>query len=423
LPYRFAHLLGHLELMSTQWLPLSLYGLERFIASRQIRWAAATGVGLSLLALSSWYYAYSALLLLPAYVLLRARPWREYWGRRKWWLGLATMGLIGCVLVIPFAIPYYRLASQGQMARGLAELDAWSLNPYDFIIPNLLHPVWGKWLSAYFPQQARQFVERTVSLGVVATVLGLVGLLRSRRAPWAGAILLLWAMSYLIALGPVLHWGDGPFQLPLGKELPLPTYALYKWMPFTASMRVMTRFGLWTGLMTAALAGWGVSALVAGLLSKAHRVGYLVVVLFIAAILFESYGMTPDKTTLLPRPVDVWLAQAHPSPVVILELPLSQTLRPMQDYYATVHRQATVFGPVGDSFYPLKRSQRSERLRDFPSPASYEAIQSTPWQLSYVLFTPSQIGNWPELRQTIELTDALRFERVVGDVWVYRVQR
>jgi hypothetical protein len=423
LPYRFAHLIGHLELMSTQWLPLTLYALERFFTSRQVRWAAATGVGLSMLALSSWYYAYSALLLLPVYILLRTRPWRDFWLIRKGWLGLGMIVLIGLVLVVPFALPYYRLAAQGQISRTMDELMSWSLNPYDFFIPHSLHPLWGSALKSVFAQQASQPVERTVSLGLVAMGLGMVGLLQSQRAPWAMAILLLWAMSYLIALGPVLHWRDSPVTLPSGSAVPLPTFALYKWMPFTTSARVMTRFSLWTGLMTAALAGWGMSVLVAGLQAKSSRVGYLVVFLLIAAILFESYGMTPDKTTLRPRAVDVWLAQTHPSPVVILELPLTQALRPIQDYYATVHQQATVLGPVGDSFYPSKRSQRVERLRDFPSPASYEAIKSTPWQLSYVLFTPSQIGNWPELHQTIELADVLRYERVVGDVWVYRVQR
>ena len=424
LPYRYAHLPGHLELMSTQWIPLSLFALERFIASHHMRWAIAIGVGLTLIALSSWYYAYSALLLLPLYILMRARPWREHWSQARWWRGLLVIGLIILVLVVPFALPYYQLFTQGQLARDLDEAASWSLNPYDFFIPNLSHPLLGRLARTWFPQQAGQWPERGVCLGIAATVLGMIGLCQSRGVHWAGAIIATWIMSFMIALGPTLHWGGAQVSFPSLDFVPLPAYALYKLVPLGSSMRVMSRFGVWTGLMTAALASWGACWLVEKVARhRSWRVGWFLLGLIMLTVLFESYGMVQEKTLLWPRPVDLWLAQSNPSPIVILELPLQQALRSIQNYYATVHQQAMVLGPAGDSFYSVKRSVRSDRLRDFPAPASLEALKTPNWQLSYVLFTPAQIENWAELRQAIEATDVLRFERVEGDVWVYRVQR
>jgi hypothetical protein len=422
LPYRFAHLPGHMELMSTQWIPLALFALERFIASRQVRWAIASGVSIALIALSSWYYAYSALLLLPVYVLLRTCPWRTHWTERGWWQGLLIIGLVAFVLVIPFAIPYRQMAERGYLSRTVAQTDAWSLNPYDFFTPNLSHPVWGGHLGELFPKQAGQWVERGVSLGYVAIVLSIIGLRKSKEASWVKAVVLLWALSYLIALGPTLHFHDQQVRL-FSWPVPLPAYALYAWMPFTSSMRVMTRFGLWTGLMTSALAGWGANITIDWLTRRSPKlsaVRYIAFAVVVFLILFESYGMVYHKFRLSPRSVDLWLSQLE-KPTVIIELPLHQAERPIQDYYATVHQQATVLGPIGDSFRSSTYLERTSALQDFPLPQSLAALQF--WQVDYVLLTPSQIEDWDELRQAIESTDALRFERTLGEVEVYRVQR
>lgn len=71
-PYRLAHLPGHLPQMATQWIPLCFYAVERYIRTRQTRWAVGVGVMVGLNALSSWYTLVFIALGLPVYVLLRA---------------------------------------------------------------------------------------------------------------------------------------------------------------------------------------------------------------------------------------------------------------------------------------------------------------------------------------------------------------
>jgi len=195
---------------------------------------------------------------------------------------------------------------------------------------------------------------------------------------------------------------------------------LYACVPLTASMRVMARFGVWTGLMTAALAGWGI----AGLLKAVERrcgsrtaVRGAVVAALMTAIMFESWSAIP-LMPVGPRDVDRWLAR-QPGHLVVVELPVEQALRPFQDYYQTVHGRATVFGPVGDSFYPGAREARRKMLEQFPSPESLAALRS--WAVSHVLLTPSQIPGWPAFSAAVSATPGLHLEETFGDVQVYRV--
>ena len=72
---------------------------------------------------------------------------------------------------------------------------------------------------------------------------------------------------------------------------------------------------------------------------------------------------------LVPRPVDVWLATEPPG-TVIVDKPVDQATRLFQNYYATVHGQAMVFGWNGDLFPPPELEARTAALKGFPSPES-----------------------------------------------------
>jgi hypothetical protein len=195
---------------------------------------------------------------------------------------------------------------------------------------------------------------------------------------------------------------------------------MYLFVPFTSSMRVMARFGVWTAFMTAALAGWGTLRLAE---ATERRWGPGVrgawPAAIVAAVAFESltvFSMLP----LTPRAVDVWL-KSQPADTVIAELPVAQGLRPSQNYWATIHGLPTVFSWLGDSFPPPELEQRVKMLRDFPSPNSVEFLKSIGTTL--VLVDSSQAPNWDSLGPALERAGGLRFVDAIGDVRVYRVLR
>jgi len=446
MPLRFAHLAGHLPLMTTQWVPLTLYATERFLERRSIGNGALIGAAAACVVLGSWYYGYALAIMLPVYVVLRAGR-SAVWRDRQWWLGLAVALGVAAVVASPFLYEMFKLSGTAALVHPRSDLDWWALNPYDFFIPNALHPVFGDAASRAFLHQRTFWVEKGVTVGLVAAVTALIGwLFARRRGAGAGALLGVWLLSYLIALGPTLHWKNaevrvpapsrwarlllpaGGGEAPAAREpspgasaaIPLPSLFLYNFVPLTSGMRVMARFAMWTALMTAALAAFGLIA-VTGWAERrwGPPARGAVPAVLVALVLFESLSVVPVQM-LGPRPVDVWLS-SQPADVVIVELPVEQAQRSLQNYWMTVNQRKNLFGWVGDSFPPPIQRERVAALQDFPAPATLDYLQRS--SATHLLITPSQVPNWaaiePALRQTPALSDAM----TIGGVRVYRIVR
>lgn len=452
LPYRFAHVI-HLNLVTTQWMPWTLWAFERYLDKPARRWAVAVGISAGFIALSDWYYAYSAALLLPIYFWIRlrrhARP-----PRSRLLVHGALAASSAFVLVAPFLFDSARLWKAGGLGGYAFSPPFFDLNPYDFFVPNLMHPLWGEAVGKrriFYPQFGF-WTERGVVLGYTAVALAVVALFRRRGSRGVAAIAWVWGVSYLVALGSWLRWGDRAVHVPVSHAIarvvqrwiagrpafagesaesiargelpvPLPALFLYVFVPLTRGMRVMARFGVWTGLMTAALAGWGTTVLFElrnrrqtyASAARDIRQRAAILALISAAVLFESWTKLPT-IRLVPRQVDLWLKD-QPDTTVVVEFPVQQNLRPMQDYYKTVHQRRTVFGPVGDSFPGREKLARANLLNDFPAPAALNALRG--FRTTHILITQGEVSNWPAFERAIAGVSALHYERTLGDVRVY----
>jgi len=447
MPMRFAHLPGHLPQMTTQWIPLSLYALERFLQSRTIRGGVLLGLGVALTVLGCWYYGYSLAIVLPVYLAIRA--WRHpAWRDRGWWTGLAAGGVVALATIAPFLYQMLRLRESGALARGLGEMDSWSLNPYDLFLPNLLHPLWTDAGTRWFPHQRALWVELGVTVGLVAAGVAVAGWLFCRgRYPAGRALAGTWLVASLIALGPTLHWKDRQVRVPVpaavaqfaerqlsganqtsravgesfhtsGVPIPLPALVMFKFVPLTSSMRVMARFAIWSAFMTAALAGFGLIALTARAEVRwGPAARGAVPVLLVGLVLFESLS-TIAVMPLGPRAVDTWLA-SQPGNMVIVELPVDQAQRSLQNYWKTQNSRKNFFGWVGDSFPPPVQIERAAALQDFPAPATLDYLRRS--SATHLLVTPSQVPNWTTIEPVLRGSPALADEQTIGDVRVYRI--
>jgi len=442
LPLRFAHLAGHLPEMSTQWIALTLYAFERFLERRSVARGLFLGAAVTLTVLGCWYYGYALALMFPIYALMRSRG-RGVWRTREWWTGLAAAAAVALVLLAPFVRAMVALREQDTLRRTLGAMDAWSLNPYDLFIPNLMHPLYGAAASRWFPAQQGLWVERGVTLGLVAAALALAGVLASHRRPIVAALGATWVAASLVALGPTLHWRDHQVRVHLGSHvaalaqkglsgtggdtaavraslardgvpIPLPALVMYKFVPLTSSMRVMARFALWTGFMTAALAGLGLVTLQ----SRLRLPVAAVTLTAIALVSFESLTKIPVMT-LEPRPVDAWLA-AQPPSTVIVELPVDQAERALQDYWMMQNGKPNLFGWVADSFFPPIQIEREQALAAFPDAASIDYLRRSPATL--LLVTPSAIPGWAAMQPVLDRAPGLAFRQQIGGVRVYRIE-
>jgi hypothetical protein len=318
-PYRMHALAaGWIPLLPTQWLPLTILYLERTLAQRRARSAALAGFFAALSALSSWYYAYMLAIILPVYVLARARPWRAHLGDRRLWRAGAAFALVVVVMTIPVILPALGLSSQSW---SLGYADRWSASLDDFVLPNVYHPLWGRFflsLRAVAPEYP-WYAPGFIYLGAAPLMLAIVALIgaRTRRGsagvspadknqragsrsaaetPALQASALLWSgvVSAVLALGTTLHvfgarvylpvagWIEQQFsrvmivlasRLALHKAIysslraadsipvVLPGFFAFLFLPLFSAMRHFYRFGIITTLVVAVLAGMGAAIL------------------------------------------------------------------------------------------------------------------------------------------------------------------
>ena len=253
-------------------------------------------------------------------------------------------------------------------------------------------------------------------------------------------------VSLILALGPTLHWAGQQIHVTVWPGLmalldrvhftsylssrldsallqdmqhnhylfvPLPMLLLYLFVPFTASMRAVARFGVVTVLAVATLAGYGVALLAARWNSRFRQTVFTG--LLCGGILFELLALPNQTTALEPRPVDLWLAQQPKGAVV--EMPIQESVQPLQRYYATVHQQPSVLGPTGMSFTPATLSERRERLKSFPDADSLAALRE--YQAAYILVQTDRFEDWPKKAVPWEATGELELIRCFGSLCVY----
>ena len=447
-PYRMAHYAGHLPLMPTQWLAFALYAIEELARTRRLGFAFLAGLAFGLNAWASWYYFAFSLVVVPLYIWFRWRGWRVRVRWRALWLSAAVFAVVALAMVIPAVWPYLRFRGEGRMVHPFDQVDAWSANPTDFLQPNLAHPLWRDALRSLVPFPWEQRVERNLYLGVAPLLLALVAVIARWRARVVRALGWLAAAALVLALGPTLHWagrrvyvtiptgvmailyhlGVTPYLAirldPVLLEdmqrnhfvfVPLPMLMAYLFVPFAASMRVVARFGGIAMLAVAGLAGRGLAFLRSCCASRAGRQALLLSVVLI--VLLEFVALPHEMTELTPRPVDLWLAGQPPS--VVVELPVAEGTHPLQDYYATVHQQAMVFGPSAVTFVPPTMPERWARLRPFPDQASFEALRE--YEALTLIVHTDAYADWPRQIAPWEATGQLRLNRCFDEVCVYEL--
>ncbi len=449
-PYRMAHVAGgQLPLLGTQWLPLCLWSLERVLRDRRWAWGLGVGLFFALTALSSWYYAFMAGLLLPIYALVRARPWREYLTQRHVWVALGAALAVAALLVGPAIWPTLQLSGQETMSYSLQWVDRWSASLADYFLPNVLHPLWGGATTEFYQGQ-RYFYERILYIGYVPLALAAYALWRARRqgaslpAPWpqvVTALLWLGGIALVLSLGTTLHWRDvAPVHIPVPAGLdklfdrfmfnwitrfslnasayhwgyqqeghivlPLPAMLLYLYFPFSNAMRVWSRFGLLVSLAVSALAGGGVALLRAEWGRKSRKgLGTAGALALLALVLFE-YAAAPfpyGVSKVEAQPATEWLAEQE-GDFAVMELPLSRALNGPPLYAGLLHSKPLAYGY--GTFFPDAWVANWDTLQSFPSDESLRVLAG--WDVRYVLVAARNYGDdWPRLAADIAAQDGL----------------
>lgn len=286
----------HVYMLASQWLPLIVLFLLRWLDRARTADAVLLAVAIALQGLSSFYFAYIVATLLGLVIPI------TLWSRRRELDAVRIAGLlaavaVGFVPVVLMARPYLELRRLGVIpAYDPANLPSMpGLKPANavFLVRDyLLHtgPSVVAWLLA------------AGGLAWAWSVRGLDESVALRRAAMIGAVLL--AASVFMALGPILEVG--------ARELPSPVLLLFRWVPGFSSMRGLGRFLVLAQLGTALLAAIGFQAAASRLPRPAAWGAAIVVGAFSLAL---SAANRPEVDLAKePSPADLpgavrWLAE------------------------------------------------------------------------------------------------------------------
>ncbi len=297
-PYRTEHL-GHINLLSTEWLIAAAIALVHAWDDMRRRWWVGAGFLLGLSAVTNLYYL--AYLTGPLLVVAMVR-YRDWTTRRL--QGALLASAIAACLVVPFMMPYLlRHADIGAAYGTAASTDILSFlqilpgRPLDDpLLPTvpleMMQPNHG-----FFP-------------GIVPLVLVVIAVRRRKAIPW----LIFAAACAVLALGPRLDIH--------GRELPipLPYAALSAYVPHFNLFRDPTRAIMGASLGFAIAAAYGMAELLRMQGQRGRRVALGCILLSVSAL--ELWSPVPTQPIPAIAAGEYWLAR-QPGIRVVLELPVA----------------------------------------------------------------------------------------------------
>jgi hypothetical protein len=355
--YHMTHLLGHMNLLASEWLPAYILCLIRASGAtgrRRTSYALAAVGALLLLMLCDWQYVIFAVLftLLYAPVVSAAR--------RSWspFLVATAIGILWALLAAPLIWPTIAQIQSGTTdPPTAAQVRQHSADLLACVTPSQLATLWHPALTALRGRIWQPDNDGGIFLGFLPLLLALVAVWRDpRRArPWA----LVAALFAILALGPTLQVGG------VDRGVPLP-YTLFQYVPFLSVARVPDRLSLVVTLSLAILVGIALVSLsrrFGGRIGARARVA--AVVALVAVLLIEHLAIPFPLEAVSPPPFYQRLA-ASGEPGTVLELPYCKQCS-LTNYRQTVHERPTIGGYISRRLaYPIRESPLYRELSTDP---------------------------------------------------------
>lgn len=460
-PYQIVQIAGHLPLVDTQWLPLILLCLERFIRTRRFGYSVLTGLFIAAFGLSSWYYLFAVGIMLPIYFFSRIDKPISKEKLKAYLKGFIGMIAARSILILPFIIPYLRGLSGG-LYIPIDEVIFWSANVTDYLTPNSLHFLWGNWVQHNLtPFRGEMPYEFILGWGLTSSILAIYGWKRSEgslRRGW-----LMWVLAAIVlSLGPVIKIFGLVVSTPLPLDLvgrfnsimgwvaensllrdgfsiaqvdrvtlPLPALFLRWFLPGIAGLRSWGRFSIFATFGIAVLAGLGFQIFLREIAQynqpkKLDRLKTVSLIIVLALIFFEFYTGPRPLITPGPREVDKWLASL-PEKHTIIQLPMAEALSGPQMYYTMHHgqRMASGYG----TYLPYIFRSRYGVLNEFPSDDSIELLKNwgvdvspDSYGVDFVLIDERSVQDGDPFWKEIDNQDSLYLITTEDNIRVYGIK-
>lgn len=355
-PYHMAHLLGHMQLISLEWLPfyaLMVLVLLRRVLQRQGQWlktalcyAARAAFMLVLVALCDWYYAFYMMLLSVLFWVWSVAQQRGFSAAARMTAAIAMTALLFLITTALLWIPMVQeTLTSDYMVPPADSAERLSADLTAFFTPSTLHPWWGAWAAAWADRFTASLSERTVFVGYSVLALALTAVFRHRR----GAVL--WGVAALIfaimALGPWLHIG-GETRFGAIGPIPLPYNLLTRLLPLLRISRSVSRFSVVVMLSLGVLAAMGSAWLLHKVTARGGSRQLQGLPMLIALALIGVIGL---EYLAVPYPVSFpethsfhYQLAREPGEFAVMDVPMDEWDRPANLLFQTVHGKPLISG-------------------------------------------------------------------------------
>ena len=327
-PFRMAQI-AHVQMVATGWIPITLWGLHRYFATRKRGWLLVFAVGWVFQALSNLYVFY--FLAVPACLVMADGLMRDAVHRRRQILELGTACLVVAAILSPVAHAYYRARSDYQQVRSADEIANGGADLRSYLVGKTSIGIWRSLPTAVISDPEKELFPGVAALLLAAFAFRVAG----RNEPLRRSV----QLYGLIALA-ALALSMGPHVRIWGRLVT--THGPYDWLlrivPGMDGMRVPARFAIVFFFALSVLAGCGASLLLARIRPQ-RRV--LALAICFLAIVAEGWAVPLPLERYAPRgrPEDravvEWLRQGPPG--AILHLPvITAAFQELNYQYATL---------------------------------------------------------------------------------------
>jgi len=307
LPFRYLHgAEGHLNLLSTFWVPLYVLFLFRLFAKARLRDAVLCGVFLALSCLSTPLVAAHAVIPMTIlFFIYQCVSRRRRLFNLHLWKALGLVMVIALAAMVPFYYPMLSPMIRGQSSYIARESAlGYSADLLSFVVPfrYQLLPATIRPLQDLVARlvPGHLEIEDVAYLGLIPLFLACIGVwkLRSRAGFWVAVAL----VTAVLALGPLLRVGGQLLEYSYKETrsyVVLPGAVLTE-LPFYEWIRAPSRFTMATALAIAVLASCGLAAILRRVtrgVTKAALTGGLVALILLE---YDVYLPFPVASASVP---------------------------------------------------------------------------------------------------------------------------
>ena len=191
-PYRLAQI-PHLQVLSSQWMPLALYGARRYFDTGRRRAIAGGSAALVLQSLSCGYYLLFFSPFFAAYCLYEVAA-RRLLRNTRIWFALGVAGVAVALTCLPFVVPYFEVRATAPVGvRTIDDVVSLSADTHAFATAPSVSRLWGSTLTGYAKAEGEGFPGVTIlifaGVGLAWTVRQRVAAIAWRRVPVEGRLI------------------------------------------------------------------------------------------------------------------------------------------------------------------------------------------------------------------------------------------